>query len=66
VHVHAFHGPAGSTVWVRDASLSSLAQREALLREIRARLAANGLTLRDLVVNGEGVEVDAPPRPEQD
>jgi hypothetical protein len=52
VHVHAFEGPDGIAVWVRDAKLEK-AGREAMLKALRARLAAAGLRLDGLVVNGE-------------
>jgi hypothetical protein len=55
VHVHAFEGPDGVAVWVRDAKLGS-AEREAMLKGLRARLAAAGLRLDGLTVNGEPTE----------
>ena len=55
VHVHAFEGPDGVAVWVRDAKLGK-AGREAMLKDLRARLAAAGLRLDGLVVNGERTE----------
>ncbi len=55
VHVHAFEGPDGVGVWVRDAKLGK-AEREAMLKALRARLAAAGLRLDGLVVNGERID----------
>jgi hypothetical protein len=54
-HLHAYRGPQGLRLWIRDASLDTAAGM-ALARDLRRRLAAAGITFDGLVLNGAPVE----------
>lgn len=54
-HLHAFRGPQGLRLWIRDATLDAPLGM-ALARDLRRRLAAAGIAFDGLVLNGAPVE----------
>jgi hypothetical protein len=54
VNVHAYRGEEALDVWLRDSTLDEGARRR-LTAELRAGLAARGLRLGGLTVNGETI-----------